>query len=453
MLKSEPSRVSALVVGRREITLALGESRRGSADPIWQTFTFPENLSWDAPDALGDAFAVFLREQGIKLRRVGLIGLPANYLAIRTLRTPPVDSPELLPGLVELAVEEHFAERKDDLAYSYMASSDEGEQNITLIVASQEQIKNIEIFLQHAGLHAECITSLATGIFCGLSHNEAHSALLIEYGEQVEIALFDHGRLTALQALPPSPVDEEAYRRELKRITLTMSNRLDGVSVYVLGSPELTRAAETVFSSSVTPLAKDETPDEVKNTAALMLAFGVRISPTPPPNLIERRRRFKGAQWNKYRRKILIAASVFVLLLGLFVWDWINQRQAAASARNELDVMRPQTQTLEEYKTLTQTTDAWFPKDLRYLDAMLTLTNLFPDDSNVWLTGVTIKEDGELILTGKARNRSLALELLSLLQKNDQITDILSHYIQQSGQGQGVVTFSISCRYVQKGTQ
>jgi hypothetical protein len=138
-----------------EISLGGGDRRtvRRTA-----TFTFPADVTLDSPDALGQAFAAFLRQKRFTASRV-VVGVPARWLIAIEKEVPPADDQQAR-AMLRLQAERLAVAEHGDVVFDFAGrTSSSAISKVLLVGMAREKLNRVEQMMDAAGMSVVAITS------------------------------------------------------------------------------------------------------------------------------------------------------------------------------------------------------------------------------------------------------------------------------------------------------
>lgn len=129
----------------------------------------------------------------------------------------------------------------------------------------------------------------------------------------------------------------------------------------------------------------------------------------------------------RVQRKAVWATVLGVLLVGLIGyawWDLASQRQAIEASRARLNAQKDELKSAKAAIDRATFAGNWFRRSPHYLTCMRELTRVFPDDGSAWAQSVTLKDDSQGSLVGRATSESAALNVMNRLRANGRFTDV-----------------------------
>ena len=462
-------KIVALAMAKGSITAVEAVAVNGSGRiRRWAEFPLPAADDLRQPAALGRALKRFLGDEGFSASHC-VIGLAAGVVTARVLSLPPADE-QALPQMLALMVEREFGGEHKDLAVDYLADGGaDGNRSALLVAAPRKVLGDLAATAQAAGLTVEGVTPSALAL-CGAEGSTARSRLMLHvFADGAEIAFASNGSVRLLRPLS-APVEtgrspaqwlgalaDELYRvvallppegtlgadasRELliwDEHCLDEADR-DELSVR-LGLPAVLCRQADPEPADHRPLR----PGAQFSAAAIMALDAVGGQPRRIDLLHSRLAPARKAGRGRKAAWGGAAAAAAVIAVGLLLLDWRSNRIQATRLEAELAGMKTQVTEARNVVSKVGYAREWFDRRPSYLDTLLDLAGAFPQEGTIWATGVTVKEDMRVGLSGKAKSKSAVLDLLDRLRANPGLADVKQEYIQQSGRSVEEVAFAMS---------
>ncbi len=445
------SQTTVLISGRRSVLVVARSTKPGGEAPT-MTFEFPEALNWQTPGELGRAFAARAVEQGFQLHAIGSVGLPAGWMALRQSTFPPPQDRRLLPGIVEFAADDLFAERLDELALSYQVAVGTDVATASILACHRNRLDQLQAFLAAAGIVPQRIVPLAVAVTQAIKLPTSQSVLLLQYGHEAEIALVDAGRVMWMATidLPDSPADEVAeVADEFRRVRLNLPPGGPRTLIALADRSLSHTTAQALHLETIEAMPIDAAPGVGGHSPLALMAAGVLRSRTANLNFLTSSRPRSLRDWRAIFKRTALAAVLLLAVLGYFAYDWFDARNRAADFQQQIDSLALDSANILQLKALNDATDPWFRTHPDHLHALLALTRQFPDDGVIWLTSCEVDETGRVTVVGRARSRAAVLTLLTKLETSGEFDGIAPSYVRQQSAGDGLVTFAATCRHRQ----
>lgn len=480
------------MIGKRQLGLAM-EDRRITVTDVTSSgrrrsihcaavFEFPDGLTLDKPDQVGKELALFLRKQGIKTRHA-VVGLPAIWLMSKRHAVPPVQG-EALANLLRISAERVFATEGKDLAVDFVPDDSAGkERQILLIATLKKRLTQVSIMAQSAGLQVTAVAPSMAALGVG---GDTGSGLTLQLTPgAAELSVRSNGRLSSIQHvpmphekdLPPGAKIIDNLGRELRRLLATGMGDIDlgdrpGLTIWD-GLGLAANAAEPladrlsvgkVRSGRLDELAElngsaTQGADAGRFAASIALALGgtergllavdflhSRLAPV-------RKRRFD-PRW----RWPIIAALVVISGLGYLFYDNFQQSQEIAGLRKQTAAHAAPAKAARQFVDKVIYADGWYANKPHVLECLRELSLCFPENSNIWATNFTLREDMQGLLSGRARDDKDVLHLIDEMKAVDKAArkpvhpfiNIKLQYMREGGKDSKDLNFAIVFTFTNK---
>jgi hypothetical protein len=157
-------RLLGIAVGERALQVAEVTSVAGSAPAARRAeFVYPDGISLDHPQPLGEALAHFLQWHGFSARRA-VLGAPAKWLVTRPHLMPPTDAATAASALWIKATEEVSPEL-GEMVFDFAGESSPSTSTYMLLVGLQRaRLEKLIVLAKAAGLKLSAITPSGAAI-------------------------------------------------------------------------------------------------------------------------------------------------------------------------------------------------------------------------------------------------------------------------------------------------
>jgi len=420
---------------------------------------FGGELSLDRAEQAGKALRDELRRAGIAASRC-VIGLSAAWTAARHKQFPPADG-DSLRGAVALAAEREFAAGTAELAMDFLAEPSAGGVSTLLLAAPRKTIDQVTALARGAALTVQSITSAPLALARVITVSAPGGRVVVCLGPGgTEVVVQDPGESARQIRHVPAQLQGgngqvDLLVGELRRVLAGVAEGdtptqlavwdisgaepalLEGLSTR-LGRPlRLCRSDSDLACSLESPGSES---DRFVQAAALACtedapAVDFLHSRLAPPRT---RRLGRPVVWG------LIAAGVLLLLASALVVDHHLQQQELDSLQAQVDQFHERYEQAE--RTVADTTFArgWFAPRPSYLDCLLQAASAFPAEGYVWASSFAVREDLQVIVSGKAVRESAVLEVVDRLRRDTRLCNVKSLFIRQAGGTSRDVSFAIS---------
>ncbi|MDY7010192.1 MAG: hypothetical protein SVV80_05495 [Planctomycetota bacterium] len=463
------------VTSRSIIAVEVGSSNGQCKAFRAAKFTYPEETSLEEPEKMGKVLKEFLRREGFSARRC-VIGMEAKWLTAREKALPP-DSGDSLVGILSIMAEREFASDRDDLVFDYTGptGSDEGEL-VLLVAASREHVNLLQAIAQAAGLRAIAITSSAMTLACSSTAPDVSERVVLYLTQSgAELVVQSKGAVRMVRRFslqtPEDPstgktgVRLDGLVSELHRVMSLLPG--DQVAqqerqVHIWNGAGLDNGSLEVLAKRIgsqaglrrSPVDLDSVGisgglqrDEITAAACLGAAgtHGRRPvvdflhSKLTPPG--------KAAAGRKAVWIAGVVAVVIVICLGLLL-NWKQTQSEIVALEERLGVMKPDVSQARDIIDKTTFAQGWYDRQPKHLDCLRELTLAFPQEGRIWTTSLSVRDDMQVLFSGKAVDKTAVLEVLDRLKSNSVFSQVKSIYLRESGESQREVTFAISLIYL-----
>jgi hypothetical protein len=215
----------------------------------------------------------------------------------------------------------------------------------------------------------------------------------------------------------------ECLATTMRSLQVTLSALQTGgdrpVTIHVLGSghcvDELSRGLRERTDWSLQDVLDSARPPAEQAAAMAACADwqepGMLALPAPPR---ERRSHWWSAQ---SARPLVLAVGIGVLAILAFVAAFVVRRLEVHKLEARLADLSAQQQEAEDLRDELRLTAPWYSRAPEQLSVLLTVTESFPDRGTVWVTELSVENDGKATLSGCARDQSSWLQVFEQLQK------------------------------------
>lgn len=225
-----------------------------------------------------------------------------------------------------------------------------------------------------------------------------------------------HEQWIHFQSLGPGDLDADLLREiqclQLELEGRRMSGTIDSLTIWSDGEP-------------VKAALRDE--------AQQILGLPVRVSPRPTPSpalvdgwhyepaeiALERDRQANIRRWMQLG---LVAALVYVLLIGAGVADLLVARRTNAAMAARIDELSPTADVIREAKARWEAVELALDVDRYPVELFYRVANLFPE-KGLRMTHFEIREDGQIVVRGEASSVPVAIGFKSDLENAQGLGD------------------------------
>lgn len=424
------------------------------------TLDFSGECTLEQPEKLGKQLKALLHQKGFSSSRC-VIGLAANSIASKEIVLPAADE-SALRGALTIAAERDFASGQQDLAFDYSLSQMAKGAFAMLAAAPRRIIQQVEQMTQSAGLSLAGVTSSAVALAAATQTDSDSRRLLCLTDRGAELVISSGRSVCLLRHLPArlSGPDAQVTQLggELRRILYLapMEPLADAQGEWLLW--DLSKLGGETLQAVGTHLevpwrAGDlradlhlaESPERLSGALATAVALAcggldglildfVHSRLTPP----RQSRLGRKATWG-------LIAGVLVLAAGVaFALDWrANQTDVALLQRQWAD-MKDGVKDAQALVDNVGFVRGWHDRRPEFLSCLREITQCFPQEGRIWATSLTIQEDMQIMLSGKATSEDAVLDVLDRLKNDPRLMNIKPLSISQGTGSNRDISFAIS---------
>lgn len=430
-----------LVVDERAIRVADTAGRVTEVTLDAEAIADPVTTGQALRRALDDAR---LAEQAV------VIGVPARWLAVRSRAMPPADG-EALAGAVRLAAEREFPGRADRLAIDYTPETTTADaRQILLCALPTERLAWVRKLAEAAKLQVEAITPIATAA--------GRDGLMLHLAPgRCELSLAEGGRMVMLRHLNATlngvaadhgDHDVEAATRalgaEVRRALVMLEQPVetmhidDGIGLGAMG-----------ISRIGGQLDVDVEPVTATDGAAPRFGPALRLAAIAGESLDidfahARTQRAPRRRLTRPMRYGLLAAVVALVIVGWYVVEVVTLRTSIARDAAWQKVHSTELTRASNLRDDLRTARGWVDERPGHLERLRQITLAFPERGDAVATNVTLNENGQGVVTGRARNERDVLELLDRIQASDGLAGAKLVYVREADSRTREVAFQIN---------
>lgn len=404
------TKVLGIAVGDRSLLIAEVSSAGASPQVDHAAeFPFPAGVTLQQPEQLGHSLLQFLKQQHFTAR-TAVIGIPAKWLLTKKKEVPAA-AEKLVTETLRLQAEGEFSSELHDLVYEFSGQASPTEARPVLLMAiPRRYIDQITTLAESARLRAQAITPYTAALGAVASRGSKIATLLVlgpggaEFASQqgpspralrylgpAGQAPLLAGELRRNMALIPQNGDATGNGHARPELTVWNDTGLDEVALRTL-----TEALGTdvkcgdLRSLGVTPPAASDGRDY--GTAVALALTGMQ-GVAPPADFLHSR--LAPVPEKSLRQRVTLAALVGVVVLAVvfFAWSDLHKRQDEAAARTaEFDRQKSAIATADAMVKKVEFARAWHAGNPKYLAFLRDLTNDVPEDGQIYLTSLDLKE-------------------------------------------------------------
>lgn len=411
------------------------------------TFVYPPGAGLDQPAALGSMLAAFLAKQGFKSREV-VAGLPARWVLVRSRKIPRSD-PETMLAMLRIEVErDRTGDGKEWLSDFADQRPDDAAAPILLVSAARSHVSAVEATLRAAGLDIAGITATSLALGRGLAKTNSTAGSLLLTPEGAELAIVTDGSVESVAPMSANfsgGLSATAVAQELRR-TLTMRRGGQVGAVTTLSVTDVigvndTWLRELTERSALGVERCNGGPAEALADAPTDAGFADLLH----SKLAERRAGVvtRGRAW---------AGAVILALLvaaGVFAWDWVSESRAVDDLTTQLDELSAPVTAARENVDRVRLARGWQDTRPPMLACSRAISQAFPDDG-AWVTSLSVREDMNGTMAGKAQGEKVVLDLLDRMKASGGFADVKLSYLREADRRTHTVAFAVSFKFVGK---
>jgi hypothetical protein len=453
VIKLGSSNVLGIAIADRTIMcaeLALRGDRRSVRKTA--TFTLPEELSLEKPDAVGQALAVFLRSNGFSASRA-VVGVPAKWLIASEKEVPPA-SLEQMRGILRLTAERLAVAESGELVFDYAGDDAAKTGKVLLVAMLRKQYERVEQAIEAAGLTIIAITPTSLAVATAASPDDRNAPMLMVSQGGAEFVVQTNGTPRMLRHVslsqfnghgPPLTTLGAELRRTVAMGTAASELVLwDSVGLSETQIGELSERSGLKVRAGTVP----NSPEKFAQPVALAMA-GADRSLLPldfsHSRLAPRVKRRFG------RRGVWAGAIGGVLLIGIVAlyFDVHHLQSNLDQMNSTLTKQEPTVKSAENMIDRLNYSRGYFAARPALLEALREATLAFRDDDQIWATSFSVKDTGKVQLMGKANDESTVLALADRMRKNSKLSDVKVLDVSESAARSRDRSFSISFTFNQ----
>jgi Tfp pilus assembly protein PilN len=423
---------TAIFLGERVLAVVAG---RPAAKGVELTHAASAALPEGFSSLDGEAQAAALREvlgvSGAGSRRCVLV-VPRPLAILRTF-TIPSGTPEELQNMIRFQLEKDLPLPLDQVRYSYATQVQDGRVSVTAAAVPIEALDKRIAALEKAGMQVTGAVVASYGLVRLLppGTQEGVSLLLSLADGGAEILIAESGRIQLSRSTPLRDQDSAGWAAEIDRAILSHSAKEAGAElrrVYVAGegdpseqaATELKRRIPAADVSSLVPNGVVTRGADVRITSECAAAAGVIVgllSPGAPlPDLLRPPFVRKKIQ---FRRSHKIWAAAAFLAVGVIAGSQIalaSRRSEAEGLKKQLESVKPKADSVDRMRTEIRTLDQWQNRRFSWIEFIDQLHRRMPP-GRIHLVSFSADEQGIVRLSGRAKDKSAALDFAAELQK------------------------------------
>jgi len=441
-------------------------------------FTYPQGVALDDPQHLGPALREFLRRSRFSARNA-VIGVPARWLLSKEKVFPPA-APESLAGMVRIEAERSFATDLDHLMMDYANGPAAGTGPRLLMVGMPRARGDQLVALSAAaGLKAKAIVPGSMALAVALLPPSASGLMLSLRPGHVEFCVRAAGRFVAIRHVPvTAPVKTDAAGKgsvawgsaladEIRRLSALLPHEeedtvpeslviWDGMGLDPHAFRGLGAALSVEVRSSgglpelgIAPASCAQVADGHRFVAAAALALAGARGKGFPVDLLHSRLAAR-TRIRPGRRIALTAAACVIALAaaGALLAGLHAQERDLAELQRRLAAMKPDIEAARSLVQQAALARGWADGRPRFLDALRELTLAFPAEGRIWVGSLAMREDMQMVVSGKADDEQAVLDILDQIRAKPTFSSVKLVYLRDAGGNSHQVAYSMTFAFV-----
>jgi hypothetical protein len=156
-----------------------------------------------------------------------------------------------------------------------------------------------------------------------------------------------------------------------------------------------------------------------------------------------------GAKSQKRRSRLMlwITLAVVLVFIGMIaiLWEWQQDRQAIRTYEQYINDNLADYDKVREIRDNLTLATGWSVGRPGYLDCFSSLAQAFPERGDIWVTNLSLKEDGTGLITGGAVDRPTILNVIETLKQSGHFSNVEMHYVH--GGGPEGVSYTIEFKF------
>jgi hypothetical protein len=120
----------------------------------------------------------------------------------------------------------------------------------------------------------------------------------------------------------------------------------------------------------------------------------------------------------------IVVGSVLLFAIAFAAYDLTSQRREVESLKGQLVELQPSLKTADATIARVSFAQRWQDQDPKFLACLRHLTDVFPDDAQLWATRVNLKDDGTGSMEFQAANDQVATAAIRRIQQSPYFKDV-----------------------------
>lgn len=481
MQRTGQNKVLGIAIGDRSLLIA-EVSSGGGVTQVLRTgeFPFPAGMTLQQPEPLGQALLHFLKQHQFAAR-TAIFGVPAKWVLTKRKEVPAA-AEQLVTETLRLQAEGEFSSEFNDLLYDYSGQASPAEARPVLLLGiPRRYVDQINALAESSRLRVRTITPYAAALGAVTSRVSKDATVLLlgpsgaefasQYGSNPRAlrylgpagpALLLAGEVRRNLALLPQNGDSTNNGHARPELTIWNDAGLDEVSLR-----SISEALEGVVkpgdlrSLGVTSATSGEGRDY--GTAVALAMTGLEDGP-PPVDFLHSR--LAPPRKQSARQKFTLGALVGLLVLAMGIFAWVNLQQHQNEAARLTADLNGKQKLIDDATATVKKVEfarAWHTGNPKYLAFLRDLTVAVPEDGQLYLTSLDLKEiskDPKDVpaakdvlpplkgsLSGKASRSDSALKLFDKLLADKHFTNVETSGLDQRDVNRNNREVSFTCNF------
>ncbi|MFQ6047767.1 MAG: pilus assembly protein PilM [Phycisphaerae bacterium] len=437
----------------RTVRLVAGAAQKGRLRRIKAVSApLPEDLDRSDAAALGQFISQTLHRNRIDARSA-VVDIPRDQAILNTLTLPATPQQELAAAVHFQIVKELPFSLGEAVVDFAVTSTDEQSGAIDVLVAAvrNDVVRRYSAVIEHAGLRLERVGlrpyANLVAVTQGRPEMQIGRVLLVDVGPSLtEIDILRDGRLVFSRAasvavLPPGK-DQAEGSSAVSQLMLEVTRSIEAHRVTEPGAkiervvvtgatgiePALARAAERRFGVEVELYDPARLLDAGAEQAEALRGFGAAIGLAvghSQPGLLDfdflHPKRPVDLAAARARRLRRIAVAVVVAVAAAAAgWHYhiAGKQRYLATLQAQCKQLQRELKQFGKFKRQVAAASEWARSEIIWLDHLKRISQLLPDNKQVYLTRLTMSQTGRITLVMKMANARLSSELAEKFEQS-----------------------------------
>jgi hypothetical protein len=469
-VKRRNGKILGVAIGQKSLFLAEVGGKAGAwSVSHFAEFTYPEGVDLEKPLELGQALRQFLKTQQFSTRDT-VIGLPAKRLVTRRKDVPPAPA-ATAANMLRLQAEGEFSTEADTLVMDYAGETSTTETSSVLVIAAtRDCISQCETMAKTAGLKLHGVTATGAALGRATSRVPGGNGVVVNLTPGGSELIVQHGESpTQLRHLNMGDVASGdtlgLLAGEIRRSVAALPRNGSPLTLAIWdagntqgpgGTKNLLeeRLSMPISTPELRTIVTTDSKDSNQYAPAVAVGLAALDADRLPVDFLDSRLAAPEPPTNRRRIAWGVTLGVAALIAIIVCWsDYTAKLNHLNSDKSYLTTMKPQ---IDEAKTAVARRDTvrkWAPGSPRMVACLKDITNIFPDESSIYATTVSLlaQADGSYKgqIAGKAANERDIQNLSGRMKDSNKGFSNVSNpdSRRETGRGNEDFTFSISFTY------